>query len=134
MLINYCVHCFAKIAPDIQQCPYCKVLIQEWACALDYEARLIHALNHPLAAVRMRAIIALGKRHDQQAAAPLVCCTFRHPIDVVEGLAVVASLRCLCSGRARSEALGRLVCDHPAHAVRAAAAEVLTAVRDVKLP
>ncbi|HCA26153.1 MAG TPA: hypothetical protein DEP05_00595 [Betaproteobacteria bacterium] len=132
MRINYCVHCFAEITPDIQQCPYCGVVIQEWVRSLDYETRLIHTLDHPLAAVRMRAIIALGKRRDSQAADSLVRCALRHPVDVVEGLEIVDSLRCLHPERARSKALACLAHGHPAHAVRQAAAHALTAMADEK--
>ncbi len=132
MQINYCVHCFAEIAPDVQQCPFCGVVLQEWACSIDYEARLIHTLGHPLADVRMRAIIALGKRGDPQAAVPLVSCALRHPIDVVEGLEIVEGLRRLHPGGARSKALSRLAHDHPAHAVRRAAAAALAGMADEK--
>jgi len=132
MRINYCVHCFAEITPDIQQCPYCGVVIQEWARSLDYETRLIHTLDHPLAAVRMRAIIALGKRGDCQAADSLVRCALRHPVDVVEGLEIVDSLRGLRSGRERRTALDCLARGHPAHAVRQAAADALAAITDEK--
>ncbi|NIA05059.1 MAG: HEAT repeat domain-containing protein [Proteobacteria bacterium] len=132
MRINYCGHCFAEITPEVQQCPFCGIVLQEWAYSLDYETRLIHTLGHPLADVRMRAIIALGKRGDPQAADPLVRCALRHPIDVVEGLEIVAGLRRLRPGGARSKALDRLARDHPAHAVRRAAAEVLTGMADKK--
>ncbi|GBE13761.1 hypothetical protein BMS3Bbin14_00773 [bacterium BMS3Bbin14] len=125
MRINYCGHCFAEITPEVQQCPFCGIVLREWAHSLDYETRLIHTLGHPLADVRMRAIIALGKRGDPQAANPLVRCALRHPIDVVEGLEIVAGLRRLRPGGARSKALDRLARDHPAHAVRRAAAEAL---------
>ncbi|VAW37310.1 hypothetical protein MNBD_DELTA04-1840 [hydrothermal vent metagenome] len=130
MRINYCVHCFAEIAPEVQQCPFCGVVLREWVHSLDYETRLIHTLGHPLADVRMRAIIALGKRRDPQAADPLVRCSLRHPIDVVEGLEIVAALRRLRPGSARNKALDRLARDHPAHAVRRAAAEALEEMTD----
>ncbi len=132
MRINYCVHCFAEIAPDVRQCPFCGVVLQEWTHSLDYETRLIHTLGHPLADVRMRAIIALGKRGDPQAADPLVRCALRHPIDVVEGLEIVDGLRRLHPGGAQSKALGCLARDHPAHAVRQAAAQALAVMTDEK--
>ncbi len=132
MRINYCIHCFAEIAPEARQCPFCGVEFQEWARSLDYETRLIHALGHPLADVRMRAIIALGKRGDQQAAAALVRCALRHPIDVVEGLEIVDSVRRLRPGGVRSKALGCLARDHPAHAVRHAAAQALAGMVEKK--
>ncbi|NOX80211.1 MAG: HEAT repeat domain-containing protein [Deltaproteobacteria bacterium] len=132
MRINYCIHCFAEIAPEVRQCPFCGVEFREWARSLDYETRLIHTLGHPLADVRMRAIIALGKRGDPQAADPMVRCALRHPIDVVEGLEIVDGLRRLRPGGARSKALDCLARDHPAHAVRQAAAEALAGMVDEK--
>ncbi len=132
MRVNYCVHCFAEIAPDVQQCPFCGVAPQAWARSLDYETRLIHTLGHPLADVRMRAIIALSHRADPQAADPLVHCALRHPIDVVEGMAIVDGLRHLRPGDARSHALAHLARDHPAHAVRQAATEALAGMVDEK--
>ncbi len=132
MPINYCIHCFAEIAPDTQQCPFCGIAPQEWARSLDYETRLIHTLGHPLADVRMRAIIALGNRGNPRAADPLVQCALRHPIDVVQGLEIVNALRRLHPGSVQSKALVHLARDHPAHAVRQAAAEAQAGMIDEK--
>lgn len=64
----------------------------------------------------MRAILALGLRGETNAGDALVECALRHPGDVVEGLAVVATLiRLGDSGR---DALARLGESHPAHVVR----------------
>lgn len=85
----------------------------------DYGDKLIGALKHPLAEVRMRAIITLGWRGDGRAALPLLEIALSHPVDVVEGLAIVESLAGL--GLSGQTALAALVERHPAHAVREAA-------------
>jgi hypothetical protein len=67
----------------------------------------------------MRAILALGLRGEENAADALVDCALRHPIDVVEGLAVVKALTRL--GAAGRQALLKLAERDPAHAVRVSA-------------
>lgn len=67
----------------------------------------------------MRAIITLGWRGDARAVQPLLEAALSHPVDVVEGLAIVESLAGL--GRTGHGALGALGERHPAHAVREAA-------------
>jgi HEAT repeat protein len=90
---------------------------------LDYADKLLAALTHPLAEVRMRAIITLGWRGAGRAAQPLLEVALSHPVDVVEGLAVVDSLAGL--GESGRVALAELVARHPAHAVRETARERL---------
>lgn len=91
--------------------------------ARNYREKLIHALEHPLADVRMRAVIALGWRGEACAARPLLELALRDPVDVVEGLAVVESLVTLNDGG--HVALKELAARHPAHAVREAAMRAL---------
>jgi hypothetical protein len=67
----------------------------------------------------MRAIITLGWRGEGRAALPLREGALSHPVDVVEGLAVVESLAQL--GEGGRAAVASLVERHPAHAVREAA-------------
>lgn len=73
----------------------------------------------------MRAIIALGLRGEVLAAEELAGCAVRHPIDVVEGLEIVRSLTHIAETTGQREALARIAWEHPAHAVRRAAAEAL---------
>jgi HEAT repeat protein len=76
-----CPNCFKEIAPGIEVCPACGERIAALS-GRDYTAKLVHALDHPLADVRMRAIIALGLRGEAPAA--LAACTLRHSADIVE--------------------------------------------------
>ncbi len=73
----------------------------------------------------MRAIIALGLRGEAQAAEELAACALRHPIDMVEGLEIVRSLRRIAELTGERQALTRIAHDHPGHAVRQAAAKAL---------
>jgi HEAT repeat protein len=108
--------------PEI--CPHCHASLRQWE-KKTYSQRLIEALEHPLSEVRMRAIIALGWRGEKAAEKPLVDCALRHPIDVVEGLEIVNSLRLIRDKRSDDTALRILSLNHPARAVRSAAAENL---------
>jgi len=78
----------------------------------------------------MRAVIALGLQRDAQTAGELVRCALRHPRDVVEGLEVIRSLQRLPPGASRAAALHSLHDQHPAWAVRKAAAAALAEDRD----
>jgi diadenosine tetraphosphate (Ap4A) HIT family hydrolase len=87
----------------------------------DYQEKLLAALDHPLADVRMRAILALGLRQQPEPAPALLACALRHPVDVIEGMEIVNSLSRLDHGRPLFAELKTLAAGHPAHAVRAAA-------------
>ena len=89
-----------------------------------YRDKLLAALNHPLADVRLRAIIALGWRGEGETAQALAQCALHHPVDVVEGLQVIESLRGMRDTAARRSALRILAERHPARAVRLRAAEL----------
>ena len=91
----------------------------------DYRRKLLNALNHPLDGVRMRAIIALGLRHEEGTALHLAECALRHPSDVIEGTEVVNSLRKFGASKAGRQALAILAINHAAHAVRVAAESAL---------
>ncbi len=99
-------------------CPACGADLDRLS-ARDYRDKLLAALEHPLADVRMRVILALGLRGQADAADALATCALRHPVDVVEGLAVVQALQRL--GEAGRAALAHLAATHPAHAVQEAA-------------
>lgn len=121
-LQQICLACFHLIPVEAQTCPHCGADLTAFS-ARDYADKLIAALDHPLSEVRMRAIIALGWRGEERAAQPLLDLALRHPVDVVEGLAVLESLaRMGIEGRI---AIAGLAQRHRAHAVREAAGRVL---------
>lgn len=122
---QYCGECFALFARDDSRCPLCGA---ETAVLTyrDYQQKLVHALEHPLADVRMRAIIALGLRGEIGIADALVDCALRHPTDVVEGLEIVRSLASILGGRHNSRPLQRLVAEHPGHAIQLVAIQALS--------
>ena len=121
---TYCPDCFAMISADAPVCPACGADIARLG-ARGYREKLLHALEHPLADVRLRAIIALGLRAEAGAADALAQCALRHPTDVTAALEVINSLCRLNSGPERHTALVRLAEDHPGRAVRAAARRAL---------
>lgn len=123
---TFCLHCFALIARDAHRCPACGGSVSEMS-ERAYGEKLLRALDHPLAEVRMRAIIALGKRSESDTAEALVACALRHPSDVVEGLEIVRSLSRLNAGRPSRAALRQIADIHPASAVKKAASQALTA-------
>ncbi|BBP04925.1 hypothetical protein TPL01_26460 [Sulfuriferula plumbiphila] len=128
-LQQICLRCFHLIPAETQTCPHCGADLAAFA-ARDYADKLIAALGHSLSEVRMRAIIALGWRGEGRAAQPLLELALRHPVDVVEGLAVVKSLAGMgVEGRIALVALAER---HQAHAVRETAQQVLRTIRHAK--
>ena len=121
MAEQICPACYRLIPAEAQACPACPACGADLTAlsARNYRDKLVGALNHPLDDVRLRAILALGLRGQEDAAEALVDCALRHPIDVVEGLAVVGALARL--GPAGRPALLKLAERDPAHAVRVAA-------------
>ncbi|MHB9100506.1 MAG: HEAT repeat domain-containing protein [Sulfuricella sp.] len=124
---GFCPACFVPLAQEADTCPACGARMAELS-RRDYREKLVHALLHPLADVRMRAIIALGWRSEPETADDLVACALRHPSDVVEGLEIINSLRQMKDAMIRQTALSTLQAHHPAHAVREGAARVLAAL------
>lgn len=124
--VHYCAACFAQFDAGLVRCPRCGALPQALS-ERDYREKLLHALNHPLADVRMRAIIALGLRADAQASELLAQCALRWPADVIQALEIVASLASIARVTGQRTALERLAKEHPAHAVREAAQRALGA-------
>ena len=118
--LSFCPHCFAMIDPDAPSCPVCGTDLEEWH-AQGYAERLITALRHPLADIRMRAIIALGWSRESLAEQALVECALRHPKDVVEGVEIVNSLSLISDVTSRRDGLLRLACFHPVRSVAEAA-------------
>lgn len=73
----------------------------------------------------------LGATGEAETADALVECALRHPADVVEGLEIIRSLtRIREPGIRRRQALLRLIAQHAAHAVRAAAEKASTLTTD----
>lgn len=122
--LAFCPRCYASIPVSADTCKFCGADLEEWR-AQDYADRLIHALGHPLDDVRMRAIIALAWRREEKAERALVECALRHPLDVVEGLEIVESLRLIGETVGQSDGLRSLARDHPAKPVREAARAAL---------
>lgn len=122
--LAFCPKCYAQISLDAEICPHCHTSLRAWQ-ERAYAGRLIEALRHPLSEVRMRAIIALGWRGERAAEGPLVDCALRHPIDVIEGLEIVNSLRLIRDSGSDDTWLRYLELHHAARAVRTSAAEIL---------
>lgn len=130
---RYCQNCFALVAAQIEICPWCggdPVRLS----AQDYLEKLLHALLHPLDDVRMRAIIALGLRHEAEAAFPLAECALRHPLNIEEGLEVIKALAYAGFISGDLSALEMLAGRHPAHAVREAAKNQLNEIVAQRTP
>jgi HEAT repeat protein len=121
--LAWCPSCYAPMSIQAEACPTCQASLGAW-WEKSYAERLILALQHPLADVRMRAIITLGLRRERAAEPALVECAWRHPADVTEGLEIVNSLRRIREGGSDTAALRRLL-EHPARGVRRAAREAL---------
>jgi len=119
---EFCLACFRLVPAEASRCPLCGA-DRAALSAADYEHKLLHALEHPLTDVRMRAIIAIGLRGNRAAVPVLQALALRHPVDVIEGQAVVECLRKL--GNEGRVALGELAEQHPAKAVRRAAGRTL---------
>lgn len=125
---GFCLACFAPLAQEADTCPACGTRMTEFS-ERNYKEKLIHALLHPLADVRMRAIIALGWRGEPETADALVSCALRHPSDVVEGLEIINSLDRIKNAMVRQAALITVQMHHPAHAVREGARRILADIQ-----
>lgn len=120
----YCPVCGKALSYDASTCPNCAADITKWNAA-GFVDKLVAALKHPLADIRMRAIIVLGNRREPRAAEPLLECALSHPTDVIEGLAIVDSLAKIREVTKSDAELKRLVVEHGARAVREAAKRAL---------
>lgn len=129
---GFCPSCFAKLDAEADACPECGARM-EGLSARDYRDKLLCALHHPLAEVRMRAIIALGLRAEPETAEALVACAFRHPTDVTAGLEIIARLRTWPEGPLRDGAL-RALSRHPSRLVVKAAERSLRLKRRSSAP
>jgi HEAT repeat protein len=125
----FCPVCFGLSESGGGQCLLCGTDLQLWSQTHSYAERLMQAILHPVAEVRMAAIIALGLRGETQAACALADCAMAHSVDVPEGLEIVNALTRLAAGREGLAGLQRLATQHPASAVRVAANKALTKLR-----
>lgn len=123
---TFCLDCFAKLWTDEKRCPACGADLSALT-ERQYRDKLLHALRHPLADVRLRAVIALGWRGEKSAARELVALALRDAADVVQGIEIVRALARLRGGWPHVHALEALAARHPASAVRRAAREALAA-------
>jgi predicted amidophosphoribosyltransferase len=120
----FCMNCFAPMAAAEAACPDCGASTAELG-AREYRDKLLHALDHPLAEVRMRAVHALRLRVEIDAADALARCAMNHPVDVIQGLLIVGALHAMAASEPGRNALRLLAGAHAAHAVREAARVVL---------
>lgn len=130
---SFCMNCFAPMAVGDEACAQCGARVDAMS-GRDYRQKLLHALDHPLDDVRMRAVHALQLRGEPDTADALARCALKHPIDVVQGLLIVGALRAMRNSDTGRGALERLRDAHPAHAVREAARAVLEGERAAKPP
>jgi hypothetical protein len=119
MIHTFCPNCFEDIGPDAEICESCSINVKEWMVQKSYTARLIHALNHPIAEVRMGAIISLGKLKEVKAAVPLAQCALGHPMDVVQGQEIIRALKQMDFGLEVATSL-EMLARHPARVIRKA--------------
>lgn len=124
---GFCLACFVPLSQEADTCPACGARMVELS-ERNYREKLTHALLHPLADIRMRAIIALGWRGEPETAEALVSCALRYPTDVVQGLEIINSLDQMKDAMVRQTALSTVQAHHPAHAVREGAARTLAAL------
>ena len=115
MTTFFCPACFTEIDPAATRCPACGANVQAWRDR-SYAERLLQALHHPLADVRMVAIDTLGRLRVPDAAAALADCAMRHPHDPVQGVAILRTLEQQPRDPAWTAAM-RTLCDHPVAAV-----------------
>jgi len=74
-----CLACFQLIPPEERVCPYCGADLAALS-AHDYRSKLLHALFHPSADVRMRVIFVLGWLGEPEVAKDLAACALRNPL------------------------------------------------------
>ncbi len=77
---GHCPRCFARISGGAPVCPVCGADRQDLH-AHDYRDKPLDALGHPRNDGRMRAIIALGMRHEPGIVARRAACAHAHPLD-----------------------------------------------------
>ena len=122
-----CLACFQLIPLDEQICPYCGADLASLS-EHDYRSKLLNALFHPSADVRMRVIFVLGCLGEPEVADDLVACALRNPLDVVGALEIITSLGMLKDAEVVRVALSVLKDSHSAHSVRESAARAIDAL------
>jgi len=132
-LQQICLACFQLIPVEERTCPRCGADLAALS-ARDYREKLVHALLHPLADIRIRAIIALGWRGETETADALLECALQHPMDVVQGLEIINSLSRMHEMSIARTTLSILKARHPAHAIREGAARALASLPNQREP
>jgi hypothetical protein len=122
--MQICPNCYRALAPAATACAACGASLADFS-ERDYGDKLIAALRHPLADVRMRAVHALGLRREARAAQALVDCALSHRLDVVQGLLIVGALARIHAHDPGTGALQRLLAEQPSRPVAEAARQVL---------
>lgn len=127
---QYCGKCFALFETASDVCPHCGAVASRLS-ERDYDAKLLHGLHHPLAEVRLRAVIVLGRRGRLADGRALLECALRHPADVVQALEIIdALLRIARRDPNTVRMLRRLAAEHPAHIIREAAGVALAGTEE----
>ncbi len=127
----FCMHCFAQLAAVSVNCPLCHHPVDDIEDG-DYQRKLIDALHHQHADIRMRAIVAIGIRRDKHAADALVACALRNPSDLAEGMQIVAALKVIDDGKPRVTALHYLFARHPSNEIKQATHAILNDLVDAR--
>jgi len=120
------MNCFSLIPAEAEICPVCGEYISNLS-EHEFREKLFHALDHPSDDVRMRVISILVQRHEEGTALKLAECALRHPMSYDEAMEIIHSLKDFQTFPDGRPALALLAKDHPAHAVRVAAQEILNA-------
>ena len=121
----FCPFCFTLIADGADPCPSCGKPF-EASRRRSFPQRLVKALGHPLGAVRLRAITALGCRGDREAVDALVALTHAQPLDVPQAQAVAQALAGMRPPA--WSALNHLATEHPSGLTRLVARRQLAAL------
>lgn len=117
MTTEFCANCFTELHGSDDHCTNCGQPRDDGWATTSFDTRLIRALNHPVADVRLRAIYALGRRKVISAIDLLVDLAFIHPFDPVQGKVIVDALTDM-SVRQADEALLQLSREHPSNVVQ----------------
>lgn len=91
-MIAFCTHCWAEIGSELDRCPHCGVGLDDDRRL--YEEKLIDALAHPLAQVRVRICWLLGENRIS-AAVPGLMHLVEHDKDLFVRRAAVEALGAL---------------------------------------
>lgn len=126
MSCEFCPECFAEVSSHTRRCPRCGIALQGRRRG-GYDERLVRALRHPVAEVRMGAIIALQKRGTISACGVLGHLALESPKDLPQSAAVVECLASMLPAPAALENLEYIATQHGARSIRRYARDLLAA-------